>query len=254
MAFGDRGGSSAVVAFLVVAVPACSSSIAPVPAGGGPSDASLFIPDTGTVDLDAAPPAADASVSCAPANVHGYTPSWTPPKAPSSACTQADLTAYGACLDSGGGTSAGCAAWSAVDAGASAACRTCVADSKATDPAWGPLVDVGTSGSDRQLNVSGCLAIVLHDTGAGCAGTLQALQECEAAACADNCAGDSTAALSACTFAADGNGCSNYVAPSACVYEAGASAQTCFGPAGGTFGEKFAAIAAVFCLQTDAGP
>jgi hypothetical protein len=266
MTFERHGVGSVALAFSFAvawqSVQACSVSgsggSAAVGADAGGSDATVAEPDAG------APPDApivgsgDASSACSPANVAGYVPNWTPPKAPASVCTQAELTSYAACLDAADASSAACAPWAATatDAGASAACRACVADSKATDDAWGPIVDVGSSGSDRQLNVSGCLAIVLHDTGSGCSGTLQALEECESAACADNCAVASSASLAACVAASDLGGCSNYVAPSACVYEAGASAAACLGTgsASATFGEKFAAIAAVFCLEVDAGP
>jgi hypothetical protein len=254
MASRRRGAHGAALAFPLVALLACSSSSSPSSSGldAGATDASIPGMDSGTgpIDSGALP---DAAGACSPANVQGYVPKWTPPKAPQAACTQADLKSYGDCLDANDDTSAACAPWFGADASASSTCKTCVADSKATDPAWGPLVDVGTSGSDRQLNVSGCLAIVLHDTGSGCAGSFQALQECESAACADNCQGTSTSALTSCIQQSDSGGCSNYLASSACIYDAGSSAQACF-PSQGTFGQRFAAIAAFFCLQSDAGP
>jgi hypothetical protein len=240
-----------VLAFPLAELFGCSSISASAP----PS----LEPDGSTYPFDASRPLTDAAISedssgaCSPANVQGYTPSWTQPKAPASACTEAELTGYGACLDSSGATSAACAGWSdaSTDATVSAACRTCVADSKASDMAWGPIVEVGPSGSDRQLNVSGCLAIVLHSSGSGCAGNYQALAECEAAACADDCEGASVGALDACNQEADLGGCSNYVGPAECVGDAGAAASACLGPPGGTFGQKFVAVASVFCLQVD---
>lgn len=175
-----------------------------------------------------------------------------PPKKPQSACTSDQITSYGACLESGDPESVPCAPWFGADA-SSSPCKSCLADSKASDPAWGPIVDVGTSGSDRQINVSGCMAIALGDNGSGCAGSVQALEECESAACADNCEGATAAALGACIQQADGTGCDNYLAPAACVYDAGAGALACLGPSQGTFAQKFAAVATVFCLQTDGG-
>jgi hypothetical protein len=257
MTFGRHGVRSVALAFALAAraLLACSGSPSASASGGKSVDAAVGESDAGSPS-DAGPHVPlDAASSCSPANVQGYVPKWTPPKAPASACTPADLTSYAACLDSSSLTPTACAPWTttATDAGPSAACKTCVADSKASDPAWGPVVDLGTSGSERQLNISGCLAIVLHDTGGGCSGTYQARQGCESAACADNCEGASSSSLVNCVAASDLGGCSNYVAPSACAFEAGASAEACFGPDEGTFGEKFAAIGAVFCLETDGG-
>jgi hypothetical protein len=253
MASKRRGANGVALAFPLVALLACSTSPSSSVADSGVADSSVPEVDTGVPNVDAGTVPADASITCAPASVQGYVPRWTPPKAPESACTQAELASFGACLDSSGPTSAACLAWNGADASTSSACKSCVADSKATDPAWGPLVDVGTNGSDRQLNVSGCLAIVLHDTGSGCAGSYQALQECESAACADNCQGASTADLRTCIQEADAVGCSTYLAPAACVYDAGTTGQECFGVGQPTFGQKFAAMAAVFCLAGDGG-
>jgi hypothetical protein len=258
MASKRRGVVSVALAFPLIGVLACTTS----PSSTTISDAGTIdsaIPaqqDTGAPEDSGVISTLDAAATCAPANVQGYIPQWTPPKKPQSACTAAQITSYGQCLDTGDPTSAPCAPWfgsAGADASESAVCKSCFADSKATDPAWGPIVDVGTSGSDRQLNVSGCMAIVLDDNGSGCAGSVQALQECESAACADNCEGASSAALSACTEQADGAGCANYLSPATCIYDAGAGALACFGPSNGTFGEKFAAVATVFCLETDGG-
>ncbi len=231
---------------------ACSNA-APPPSVPPADDASVPVADATSPSVDAADVSEDAGSTCAPANVHGYVPTWTPPKAPQSACTQADIDAYAACLDADDASSAACTSWGGADASTSSACRSCLADSKGTDPAWGPLVDVGSSGSVREVNVSGCMSIVLHDTGAGCAGSFQALQDCESAACADDCRGETTDALASCIALADATGCSNFVGPAACIYDAGIAAAGCFGPAQGTFGERFAAVAAVFCLEADAG-
>jgi hypothetical protein len=255
MASKRRGVDGVALAFPLIALLACTTSPSSSSvADGGGADAATIATDAGAPTPDAGTAPADASITCAPASVQGYVPRWTPPKSPQSVCTLGELTSYGACLDSSGPSSAACADWSGADASASAACQACVADSKATDPAWGPIVLVGTNGSDRQLNVSGCLAIVLHDSGSGCAGSYQALQECESAACADNCQGASTADLRTCIQEADAVGCSNYLAPAACIYDAGTAAEECFGTGQPTFGQRFAAMAAVFCAASDAGP
>ncbi len=246
-----------VLASSATAVGACSSPALPTAvaedAGWLPIDGGQALFDAAQVVADATIVTADAAATCAPASVTGYHPVWTPPKARQSVCTAADVVSYGACVDANDPSSSACAPWLGADASSSGGCKACLADSKQTDPAWGPLVDVGATGSDRQINVAGCMAIVLHDTGSGCAGSVQALQLCEAASCADNCAGAPTSALVACTQQADGTGCGNYVAPAACVSDAGAAALSCFGTAGATFGQKLAAVAAVFCVGEDGG-
>jgi hypothetical protein len=218
MASKRRGALGVVFAFPFSVLAACTpitSSTAPA-SDGGTEDSSVPPSDSGAPPTDSAP-AIDAAGACAPGNVQGYVPKWTPPKSPESACTQGQLTSYGNCLDSNDSTSAACAPWFGEDASANSTCKACVTDSQSTDPAWGPMVDVGTSGSDRQINVSGCLAILLHDSGSGCAGSFQALQECESAACANNCEGASSAALATCIEDSDNGGCSNYLAPAECI-------------------------------------
>jgi hypothetical protein len=255
MASKRRVATSVALAFPLAALVACVTT---TPPAGGPDDAGPFDSaatgpgDSGAPDSSVVP-LPDSASTCVPANVQAYHPTWVPPKQPESACTLDQINSYGDCIDSGSPQSSACAPWYGVDAASPSACISCLADSKATDAAWGPIVDVGTSGSDRQINVSGCMAIILSDNGSGCAGSVQALEECESAACADNCEGASATALAQCIEQADGTGCDNYLSPATCVYDAGAGALACLGPAQGTFGQKFAAVAKVFCLETDGG-
>jgi hypothetical protein len=240
--------------FPLLALVAClSSSTSSVDAGASP-DGGIASGNDASAPRDAnLPPGADAGASsCAPASVAGYSPTWTPPKAPVAACTQGQISSYVACLTSGDPTSAACAPWTAgADGGQNASCLGCIAPEPSTDKTWGPIVLV--DGSDFQINVSGCLAIVLHDNGSGCAGNFQALQECEAAACAANCQGGSATALADCTRAADTGGCSNYLAAASCVGgDSGAAAVACVAP-GGTFAQRFANVATIFCLDTGDG-
>jgi hypothetical protein len=248
-----RGGATVVaLAFLSLAASGCSGATAPnapAPLDGGwiPTDSGFYADAASPVDTGG-PPLTDAATACAPAGVQSYQPQWTPPKKPTGACTAGELSAYGACLDDA--TSAACSPWSS----ASATCKSCVADSKQTDPSWGPMVDFGTASSDREVNLSGCVAILLHDTGSGCAGSIQALDVCEAVACADNCAGEPTDALTSCTQQADGAGCKNYVAPASCIDDAGSGALACFATgASPSFGQIFVAAATVFCTLADGG-
>jgi hypothetical protein len=99
------------------------------------------------------------------------------------------------------------------------------------------------------------MAIALHDTGSGCAGSFEALQGCEAAACAGNCQGAPAKAFNDCTTSADNGGCSSFLSAAACVNDAGV-ARECFGMAtdGGVSPEdRFAAVASVFCLGAGDG-
>lgn len=243
-----------VASLSAVGLVAClSSSSSTTPSGGG--DGGAFAGDSSGGGSDAgpaAPPPESGPSTCAPANVQSYVPKWVPPKAPAQACTSVQIASYADCIASGAPSSAACAAWSG-DAGANASCLACLAPSAFNDAAWGPLVLFGTS--ELQLNVPGCLALVLHDTGSGCAGSFQALYECEAQACAANCQGASSNALLACTSSADNNGCSPYLSPAACVNDAGAGTADCLGTGSvmSTFAERFSAIAAKFCLQTTDG-
>jgi hypothetical protein len=232
---------------------ACLSSSSNGPTAGG--DAGGVFGDAGGGSSDTGPPGpppeAGAS-TCAPANVQSYVPKWVPPKAPAQACTAAQISSYADCVASGDPASGACAAWSG-DAGPNGTCLSCLAPSALNDAAWGPLVLFGTS--ELQLNVPGCLALVLHDTGSGCAGSYQALYECEAQACYANCQGSSSAALLSCTSAADNGGCSAYLSPAACAGDAGPGTADCIGTAMmmTTFAERFTAIAQKFCLQTTDG-
>jgi hypothetical protein len=255
MASKRRVAASVALAFPLIALVACVTTTPPAagPDDGGVLDSAVTGPaDGGAADASVVQ-MPDSASTCAPANVQAYHPMWVPPKQPASACTLDQITSYGDCIDSGNSQSSACAPWYGADGATSSPCMSCLADSKATDAAWGPMVDVGTSGSDRQINVSGCMAIILSDNGSGCAGSFQALEECESAACADNCEGASALALRQCIEQADGTGCDNYLSPATCVYDAGAGALACLGPAQGTFGQKFAAVAKVFCLETDGG-
>jgi hypothetical protein len=239
----------AALVFPLLAVVGCLSSASSATDGGAP-DASTQGDDGAVAPGDAGvvPPADGTTSTCAPASVASYVPKWTPPKAPQAACTKGQITAYAACIASGNPGSAACAPLA--DSGANAACLSCVATSTGTDPSWGPLVLI--AGSDLQINISGCLAIETGDTGSGCAGNFQALQECEAAACAANCQGQASSALALCTSQADNAGCSNYLAPAACVSDAGTGTSACIS-ASGSFADKLAAVTSVFCLAAGDG-
>jgi hypothetical protein len=233
-----------VLAFPLLGVVACittSTSSPSLDAGSG-EDSGISPANDGAISASDSPaaPWSDASTStCAPANVQGYTPKWVPPS-------------YAACLATGDPHSTACAPWATgVDAGANAACMQCLTPSSSTDAAWGPLVNFGSA--EQQINVAGCLAIVLHDTGSGCAGNFQAFAECEAAACAANCVGATSQERASCQSQADNGGCSSFLAAAACVGDAGAATAACLNqpdPHGvGTFPQ----VAAVFCLAAGDG-
>lgn len=250
----ERGHAVQVVASLsVVGLVACLSSSSNGPAEGGDAGASFGDAGGGgsSETGPAGPPEAGVS-TCAPANVQSYIPKWVPPKAPVQACTAAQIASYADCVASGDPSSGACTGWSG-DGGSNGPCLSCLAPSAFSDQAWGPLVLFAST--ELQLNVPGCLALVLHDTGSGCAGSYQALYECEAQACYANCQGASSAALLSCTSTADNGGCSAYLAPAACAADAGPGTADCVGTGTmtSTFAARFAAIAQKFCLQTTDG-
>jgi hypothetical protein len=235
---------------LAASMTACTSSNSSEPgADGGPS-----ADGSGPTGDDAGSSLPDAGAStCSPANVQSYSPRWTPPKPHSSSCTADQIASYATCLTPPNDTtSPACAPWFGADASANSDCHTCLDDSSNTDPSWGPVVDTG---SVRQINIPGCMALVSGDTGGtGCAGQYQALEGCESAACATNCTNASSTQLNACVSAADNGGCSNLLTAAECVNDAGAADQ-CFGPQNATFTTILTSVATVFCLSTgDAGP
>ncbi len=236
---------------LVILLAACTSGST---SSSETNDASTNVPDAnGNNGDDDSSVSNDAAVStCSPANVQSYSPRWTPPKPHTSSCTADQISSYAACLTPPSDpNSAACAPWFGADAAANSVCHTCLGDSNSTDPSWGPVVETGAL---RQINIPGCMALVSGDTGGtGCAGQYQALEGCESAACATNCANDKTGTqLAACVSQADNGGCSNLLTAAACVNDAGA-ADVCFGQQN-SFGPILVAVATAFCLSTgDAG-
>ena len=179
--------------------------------------------DGGTVVLDAAA----LATPCAPGDASAFAPTFHPPRAKQSgACTSDLIAQFVKCIDDSATSSTpqSCAPFDKAT-GQAATCLACL-QSKASDPQWGPLVDLP---NETLLNVPGCLSLVEGDTtGAGCGGSLQADEECTRAACVGSCplgSSDPTTATqevqqqSACEALAnaDGGACTSYAVPASCA-------------------------------------
>jgi hypothetical protein len=108
-------------------------------------------------------------------------------------CTDALITAYvdcrngkaSACALLDANADAGTGTGSGADAGSS--CRSCI-ESRATDPAWGPIV---ISKSSFELNEAGCGALQTSDTGkTGCGQGLADYTACLQYTCGYQCMGN----------------------------------------------------------------
>jgi hypothetical protein len=256
-----------IVSAMAAVAAACSGTVARVneiPDGGGgigivlpdagtttdrgPGSGQAGSADSGTPDsgIPTAPSDDSSTGTCAAADVASFVPSWKPPKAHADACTQAQIDAYlQDCLGSAA-TSQTCAPF---QSGAGRTCAQCIL-SHSTDPQLGPLV---SDGNYVTANIAGCIALATHDsTGAGCGGKLEAIQQCESAACTANCPVTDDAseqALNDCTEASDTGGCATYAAAAECVnvLDAGTAVARCLSGQS-VFETGYAAIVPIFCL------
>jgi hypothetical protein len=194
--------------------------------------------------------------------VASFTPTWHPPRAKASACTQTQIASYAQCLSDAKTTLSppSCAEWSGPLSSSDSTCLTCLS-SNATDADYGAFVLLPTA---LFINVSGCLALAEGKTdGSGCGGALQADGECEHAACLPFCpagssslnAAEASCELKANALPADGGAgggvCSTYASAAQCAPiiasgDAGTTAERqCFGD-GGT-NSSFVAVGLAFC-------
>lgn len=192
------------------------------------------------------------SVSCgggacpSPGNVSSFTPTWRPPTgAHQGQCTPALIDEYYQNCLSAGGVQA-CDAFSLGADQAHRACARCVS-SNFGDPTLGPLV---RSANVLESNGAGCIAL-LEPSAIDCAKSVQAMDQCEHAACDPVCGAANAMAFDEwdqCAAAANACGCSSWFAASDCVKEIAADG----GPAaqclvGQTFEDFFSVAASVFC-------
>jgi hypothetical protein len=193
-----------------------------------------------------------AAVSCgggacpSPGDVSGFVPAWRPPTgAHQGRCTPAMIDEYYQdCLSIGGAQA--CTAFGPGVDPAHQACGKCIS-SNFGDPTWGPLV---RSANIFEANGSGCMAL-LDPSALDCAKSVQALDQCERAACDPVCGAGSATAFDEwdqCTAAANACGCKSWFAASNCVKDVaadGGPAAACL--VGQTFQDFFSVTAAAFC-------
>jgi hypothetical protein len=191
---------------------------------------------------------ADAASSCHPSAVLTYVPStYRTAEAPSTACLGADGGStvedfFDACLGPNKSTDA-CNDYNAVPS--NAACAACVLTPYNADR-LGPILDYGEFVGG---NVAGCIERTAP-ADLSCARAVQALTDCEVAACQANCPVADTTSLTAreaCSTAADANGCSSYLAVAAACRSTEADAGLALPCTNVAFKDFFDAVVPYFC-------
>ncbi len=220
-----------------------------VPADGGEAGTG------GTTD--GAPPA-----PCAPGPVGAsFAPQWHAPRAKQAgACSLAQIDAFRQCIDDSATAASppSCQPWASPQ-GADATCLSCL-QSQTSDAEWGPLI---LSPTESTINVVGCLALAEgKPDGTGCAGSLNAANQCDRAACYPTCPlGSSDPAVAnaevqqelACETSAQSTVCATYTTQAACAGaikagDAGTPDEAkCFGVPAGTPDVIFENVALAFC-------
>jgi hypothetical protein len=186
--------------------------------------------------LDVTVTDASDAATCAPNLPDGFTPTWIPPSAPSSACTTTQIQKlYDDCVGPNQSQSA-CMTFLAVSANAT--CEACM-ESPIQSPTYGPMIE-WHSGASMDANIGGCMALVDDDKSAsGCGAKYETWQSCEIAACSYCPLGT----YESCAGRADTDACGAYQsAAQQCYADAkyAACKQT-------TFETFFTAYGAMFC-------
>jgi hypothetical protein len=175
------------------------------------------LPD-GAAPFDAS--AADAS-ACQPGDISDFKPTWKMPTPfHQGACANGGEPPLWevfreACLGTSG-NEAHCQQFTD-PSGPYYKCGQCIATADTVDH-YGPLI---VHKGWVELNVAGCMANAMNDpSGVKCAASVEAMRECELAACGANCPVSSEPTLAefnTCTQAADAMLCKSYVDASSCV-------------------------------------
>ena len=190
--------------------------------------------------------AGGSNVICKPSPIDDWTPTWTPPLAPTpGVCTAAQIDALtNACVAPDTSTLVSCRAFNADQN--NAACLSCVL-TPATSPAYGAASQ--DSYGFLSANEGGCIAEADGDLSAdGCGAKNQAYNECLLAACEKNCwTGQNAGTIQACQDAATEGECASYYAAAACGRSLKYSSCTFYID----FASAFSAMANLFC---GAGP
>jgi hypothetical protein len=248
MAFPFRLVASATLA---LALAACSSSSSS--SSNPASDASVADGCASCGDAGIPPPNVDASV-CHAADLSSWSaPAYTRATGGSQGwCTPAQIQSfYDSCLGSNA-TQSLCALETKDNL-----CASCLVTGD-NAPGYGPLI---LHGGLAIANFAGCVELLDPTNGLACAKGIQALLECELAACAANCPVKDDATLKlydACVADADANECASYAASAQCLSslgDAGAAAVAACDPSQ-SFDKAYFALAKVFCgaPSKDASP
>jgi hypothetical protein len=197
-------------------------------------------------DDGAAPSSCSGGACPSPGDVSGFVPTWKPPTgAHQRLCTTALVDEYYQdCLAVSGAQS--CAVFGPAGDPAHQACARCLT-SGFDDATWAPVVE---SANVVETNGAGCIAL-LDPSALECAKSVQALDQCEHAACDPTCHTGSASTFDdwvQCSAAANACGCQSWFAASDCVKQIAAGA----GPAaaclvGQTFQDFFEVTASAFC-------
>ncbi|MDP9148684.1 MAG: hypothetical protein M3O36_01880 [Myxococcota bacterium] len=197
---------------------------------------------------DAASSAWDAASACRPGNLQAYYPSqYRSAALPENSCRAGAngdpiQLFYDNCLGPNASYTR-CEGFKADKA--NAACANCILTPE-TAPEYGVLV---AHGGFVTANVAGCLELT-QPAGLSCAKSIQALADCELAACEANCPvvdANGFAAYSACASEVDQTGCRAYVTAATCEQPI-AGADGGMGPCRAqSFSEFYGAVAALFC-------
>ena len=174
-------------------------------------DAPARVPDD--AGIEPMEPDASVSLNCAPFDA-GAPPPFVPPRAPRSACTDAQVQAlYSDCFT---GMSAACDAFKGDPD--NSPCVLCM-ESSSSDLVWGTIVEFPNESS--QANVGGCIAMLDQDASPGSCGVArQAYDLCRHDSCAATCPnGSTTAGLQAfdqCETVAQTTECAPYAVAAQC--------------------------------------
>lgn len=205
--------------------------------------------DDAVADTDAGAVDAGSTLACPPSAAVGFTPTWKPPKPlHTGACTRDQAATVVDCAFDPSAKPAMCEDFFG-DAGNSA-CMLCVLTDD-FDTSYGPLVMHGVYAA---LNLGGCIAALAGDTSAtGCGAKVQAISECQRAACT-GCPDPSTGAQALsdylkCQQEALSTVCLGYVDAGGCadpLIAPDGAAETCASGAN-TFLDRARHLAHVFC-------
>lgn len=205
------------------------------------------LPDKSKPQQDTYVPPDDTGPPCAPGDVTAFKPKWVPPIVNLNACTDVQISDFFTKCWSSTSTSAACNAWQGL--AGNKTCLGCLQTDETANAYGAIVVHMGYG----DVNVSGCLAVVLGDTtSSGCAAKDQSITECEQAACQPTCPVTDSATLTTltnCESAAGKGGCASYVSMAcdlsdAGIQDSGMDPSACYGS---DFPSYFANVAPILC-------